>query len=148
MRREIHAVADRAREQVCRDAGADPDDVQRAWMTAAVLDEAFGLGPIERLLQSPCDAIIIRGPREVWIEQDGRHCETAAVFADEEHVQRTLQRHAPLRDYVRPADGDGTSLRLDVCQLRQRLSERAPQHVPAKSPGGRPDRASRKSFWA
>lgn len=62
---------------------------------------------------------MIRGPRDVRIERGGKFEETTVVFADQEHVERTIQRHPAVQACVRFEDD--SSLRIDVRQLKERL---------------------------
>ena len=60
-----------------------------------ILDEAFGLGPLEPLLadQSISD-ILINGPKDVYIERNGRLERTRIQFHDDSHVVQVVQRIA------------------------------------------------------
>ena len=104
-------------------AGRELSEDQRAWLRDAVLAEAFGLGPLEGLLREMgVDAIVIRGPREVRVERGGQLEETVVVFADQDHVERTVQRHPAVQACVRR---EGDSLRIDVGRLKERLAAAA-----------------------
>jgi pilus assembly protein CpaF len=60
-----------------------------------VMDEVFGLGPIEEFRRDPavCD-ILVNGPSNIYIERDGRLERTTATFRDENHLMRVIQRIA------------------------------------------------------
>jgi pilus assembly protein CpaF len=59
----------------------------------AVLAEIIGYGPIQDLvLDDTISEIMVNGPRQVWIERDGKLFLTDIVFADAEHVIRVIQR--------------------------------------------------------
>ncbi len=65
----------------------------RQRMSADLLDEVFGLGPLEKLLDDPSIAdILVNGPSEVYVERGGRLECTGIVFADDAHVMRVIQR--------------------------------------------------------
>jgi pilus assembly protein CpaF len=58
-----------------------------------IFDEAFGLGPLERLMQDDeISDILVNHPHEVFVERHGRIEPTSVVFADEAHLIRIIQR--------------------------------------------------------
>ncbi|MBI4602470.1 MAG: CpaF family protein [Planctomycetes bacterium] len=60
-----------------------------------LMDEIFGLGPIEELLRDPTISdILVNGTRKIYIERQGRLEETAASFRDDEHLVQVIQRIA------------------------------------------------------
>jgi pilus assembly protein CpaF len=59
----------------------------------AVLAEIVGYGPIQDLiLDDTVSEIMVNGPRQVWIEREGKLFLTDIVFADADHVVRVIQR--------------------------------------------------------
>ena len=59
----------------------------------AVLAEIVGYGPIQDLiLDDTISEIMVNGPRQVWIEREGKLFLTDIVFADADHVIRVIQR--------------------------------------------------------
>jgi pilus assembly protein CpaF len=59
----------------------------------AVLAEIVGYGPIQDLiLDDSLSEVMVNGPRQVWVERDGRLYLTDIVFADSDHVIRIIQR--------------------------------------------------------
>jgi pilus assembly protein CpaF len=59
----------------------------------AVLAEIVGYGPIQDLiLDDTISEIMVNGPRQVWIEREGKLFLTDIVFADADHVVRIIQR--------------------------------------------------------
>ena len=59
----------------------------------AVLAEIIGYGPIQDLvLDDSVSEIMVNGPRQVWIEREGKLYLTDIVFADADHVIRVIQR--------------------------------------------------------
>ena len=76
---------------------------QRAPLTAAekvqllheVLDEIFGLGPIEELMRDPAVTdILVNGPKQVYIEKGGRLTLSDVSFRDDKHLLAVIQRIA------------------------------------------------------
>jgi pilus assembly protein CpaF len=58
-----------------------------------VLDEIFGLGPIEEFLRDPTISdILANGPYQVYIERDGLLQPTDATFRDNNHLLQVIQR--------------------------------------------------------
>jgi len=58
-----------------------------------VLDEIFGLGPLEPLLKEPLISdILVNGPKQVYIEREGRLEKTSVTFKDDAHLMRVIQR--------------------------------------------------------
>jgi pilus assembly protein CpaF len=59
----------------------------------AVLAEIVGYGPIQDLvLDDTVSEIMVNGPRQVWIEREGKLYLTDIMFANAEHVVRVIQR--------------------------------------------------------
>ena len=58
-----------------------------------LLDEIFGLGPLEALLADPkVSDILVNHAQEVYVERAGRLELTNIRFADDAHVMRIIQR--------------------------------------------------------
>ena len=58
-----------------------------------IFDEAFGLGPLERLMQDDeISDILVNHPHEVFVERHGRIEPTGVIFADDAHLIRIIQR--------------------------------------------------------
>jgi pilus assembly protein CpaF len=68
---------------------------EKQQLLSEVLDEIFGLGPIEILLKDPMVSdILINGPKQVYIERQGRLEKTNVTFKDDAHLMRVIQRIA------------------------------------------------------
>jgi hypothetical protein len=58
-----------------------------------ILDEVFGLGPLEPLMQDPdISNILINGAKEVYVERAGILEETKIVFKDDAHLMRVINK--------------------------------------------------------
>ena len=58
-----------------------------------MLDETFGLGPLELLLKDPTISdILINGPKNVYVERRGKMEKTAVVFRDNDHLMQIIDR--------------------------------------------------------
>jgi pilus assembly protein CpaF len=66
---------------------------ERERMVAEILDEVFGLGPLEPLLADPTISdILVNGAFEVYIERRGLLEQTNIRFADDDHLMRIIDR--------------------------------------------------------
>src|ERR1051325_9857821 len=66
---------------------------EREQMTREIMDELFGLGPLERLLSdATISDILVNGPNRVYIERGGRLHRTDARFNDSQHLMRIIDR--------------------------------------------------------
>ena len=69
------------------------DDSERERLALEILDEVFGLGPLEPLLQDPSiNDILVNGAGEVYIERQGVLEETKVVFKDNAHLMRIINQ--------------------------------------------------------
>ena len=60
-----------------------------------VMDEIFGLGPIESFLRdAQVTDVLVNGPGQIYIERYGRLEKTPARFRDSDHLMRVIQRIA------------------------------------------------------
>lgn len=69
------------------------DSRQRERIVSEVLDETFGLGPLEELLADPSVSdILVNGPRQVFVERAGTLELTQVSFRDDEHLLQIIDR--------------------------------------------------------
>ena len=62
-------------------------------LSLEVLDEVFGLGPLEPLLQDPTISdILVNGAKEIYIERGGMLEETKIVFKDDAHLMHVIDK--------------------------------------------------------
>lgn len=86
---EVRHVAD----EICRERGLQLKGIDRERMLKELLDEVFGLGPLEPLLADPeISDILVNNSQEVYVERHGRLELSDIVFADDQHVLRIIQR--------------------------------------------------------
>jgi pilus assembly protein CpaF len=91
LRRELRSLASRLLGQTPE--ALHPEERER--LADEVIDEAFGLGPLEGLLADPTITdILVNGPKSVYVERTGRLAPTDIVFADEHHLMQIIQRIA------------------------------------------------------
>src|SRR5262249_61568235 len=68
---------------------------ERERLVNEVMDETFGLGPLEPLLRDPTISdILINGPKTVYIERAGRLERVNVAFNDDRHLLQIVQRIA------------------------------------------------------
>jgi pilus assembly protein CpaF len=90
---ELRVEIRRAAEQMCRQSSDLLSLSERDRLVNEVLDEAFGLGPLEPLMQDlSITDILINGPKTVYIERQGRLERTEIVFNDNRHLLQIVQR--------------------------------------------------------
>jgi pilus assembly protein CpaF len=89
LRREVREAI----EELCQ-LGSDLLSLsERERLINEVLDETFGLGPLEPLIQDPAISdILINGPKTIFVEKQGRLERSSIVFNDEKHLLQIIQR--------------------------------------------------------
>ncbi len=66
---------------------------ERYRLFEAIVAEILGYGPIEPLLKdNTVTEIMVNGPKQVWVERNGKLEKTAIVFDDDDHVMRIIDR--------------------------------------------------------
>jgi pilus assembly protein CpaF len=111
-------------------------------LSLEVLDEVFGLGPLEPLLQDPTISdILVNGAKEVYIERGGVLEETRIMFKDNAHLMhiidkivsaigRRVDESSPMVD-ARLADGSRVNVIIPPLAIDgPHLSIRRFGHVP------------------
>src|SRR5215470_18605069 len=62
-------------------------------LSREVLDEVFGLGPLEPLLQDPgVNDILVNGPKQVYVERAGVLEESNVMFKDNAHLMNIIDK--------------------------------------------------------
>jgi len=66
---------------------------ERERLSLEVLDEVFGLGPLEPLLQDPTvNDILVNGPKQVYVERAGILEESNVMFKDNAHLMNIIDK--------------------------------------------------------
>src|SRR5207249_355463 len=66
---------------------------ERERLALEVLDEVFGLGPLEPLLQDPTvNDILVNGPKQVYVERAGVLEESNIMFKDNAHLMNVIDK--------------------------------------------------------
>ncbi|MCP4082055.1 MAG: CpaF family protein [Planctomycetaceae bacterium] len=89
LKREIRMVV----EHLCDNENTLLNRSERDRLVDEVLDETFGLGPLELLLKDPSISdILINGPKNIYVERRGKMERTAVEFRDNEHLHQIIDR--------------------------------------------------------
>jgi len=89
LRREIRLVV----EHLCDTESTMLNRNEREQLIEEVLDETFGLGPLEMLLKDETISdILINGPKKIFIERGGRIEKTSVEFRDNAHLLQIIDR--------------------------------------------------------
>lgn len=66
---------------------------ERQQLVSEILDETFGLGPLETLLKDPhISDILINGPKKIYVERRGRLEQTHVTFRDDAHLMHVIDK--------------------------------------------------------
>jgi len=66
---------------------------ERQRLVNDILNETFGLGPLEALLGDPdVSDILVNGPSQIYIERDGRLEKTDVSFKDDAHLMHVIDK--------------------------------------------------------
>src|SRR5262245_28713914 len=80
-------------ERLVKDEAIPMTVVERERLIEEVLDEVFGLGPLEPLLKDPAVSdILVNGFDNVYVERNGRLVETNVRFKDQPHLRMIIDR--------------------------------------------------------
>ncbi|MCS7168485.1 MAG: CpaF family protein [Gemmatales bacterium] len=91
LRKEVRKLAHQLVETVPQCQAYSPPDKER--LVNEILDEVFGLGPLEPLMNDPTISdILVNGPNTVYVERNGRLEQVPICFADNEHLMQMIQR--------------------------------------------------------
>src|SRR6187549_1451503 len=89
LRREIRLVV----EHLCDTEETFLNRQERERLIEEVLDETFGLGPLEMLLKDhTISDILINGPKSIYVERRGKMERTQVEFRDNAHLLQIIDR--------------------------------------------------------
>ena len=92
---ELRVEVRRAAEDLCRQSASLLNLSERERLVNEVIDETFGLGPLEPLMRDPLISdIMINGPKTAYVERNGRLERVNVSFHDERHLLQIVQRIA------------------------------------------------------
>src|SRR5881227_4474579 len=89
LRREVQSVL----EKILREDHLPISITERNRLAEEILDEVFGLGPLEPLLKDPTISdILVNTHKHVFVERGGQLEKVAANFQDDRHLMRVIDR--------------------------------------------------------
>ncbi len=89
VRREVRAAV----AAMVREVAPALNDGATESLIDEVLNEVFGLGPLEPLMQDPTISdILVTTPQLVYVERNGKLVKTPVRFKDNAHLQRIIQK--------------------------------------------------------
>jgi pilus assembly protein CpaF len=90
---QLHAECSRRLDVLLNEERCPLSAPERRQLLRDVLDEIFGLGPLEELLRDPSISdILVNGCQQVYIERAGRLQEVQGQFRNNEHLLQVIQR--------------------------------------------------------
>ncbi len=90
---QMRAEIRQAVERLLDEEDAPLSMTERERVCAEVLDEVFGLGPLEPLLEDhSISDILVTTPRLVYVERHGRLYRTPVEFKDDAHLVRIIEK--------------------------------------------------------
>lgn len=90
---ELKLEIRQAAEDLCRRSSNLLSLADRERLVTEIVDETFGLGPLEPLLRDPTISdILINGPKVVYVERRGKLERSNVTFADDKHLLGIIQR--------------------------------------------------------
>ena len=139
---ELRAEVRKGAEQLCRQSNDLLSMAERERLVGEIIDETFGIGPLEVLMRDPTVSdILVNGPKCIFVERRGRLSRSDIVFNDEKHlieivrwivsrIGRRVDETSPLCD-ARLPDGSRVNavippLALDGTSLSIRKSAKNP----------------------
>jgi pilus assembly protein CpaF len=91
-REQLRAEVRRVAEELCQRSGNLLNRVERERLVTEVMDETFGLGPLEPLMADPAVSdILINGHDSVYVERNGLLERTGVSFTDARHLLNIVQ---------------------------------------------------------
>ena len=92
---QLYGECSRRVDALLREQGHPLSAPEKQQLLNEVLDEIFGLGPLEEFLRDPTiNDVLVNGAFQIYIERDGRLERTNATFRDNNHLMRVIQRIA------------------------------------------------------
>jgi len=92
-REEAGAAVRRVVQDLLADEQVALNMDEREAVIRQILDEIFGLGPLEQLMNDPeISDILVNTPKQVFIERNGKLEETPVRFKDDRHLMQVIDR--------------------------------------------------------
>jgi pilus assembly protein CpaF len=82
-------------ESLLQGEGKPLSSAEKERLITQVMDDIFGLGPLEDILRDPdVSDILINGPKQIYVEKKGRLVVSEVAFRDNDHLLTVIQRIA------------------------------------------------------
>jgi pilus assembly protein CpaF len=92
-RQELHREVQNVLERILREDHLPISMTERNRLAEEILDEVFGLGPLEPLLKDPTVSdILVNTYKSVYIERHGKLVETNIRFQSDRHLLRIIEK--------------------------------------------------------
>jgi len=92
-REEAARTIQRAAHELLNEEETPLASVEREQVVEKVLDEIFGLGPLEPLMKDPeVSDVLVNTGRQVFVEKRGKLYETGTRFRDDRHLMQVIDR--------------------------------------------------------
>ena len=92
-RQELRREVQTALERILREDHLPISMTERNRLAEEILDEVFGLGPLESLLKDPSISdILVNTHKNVYIERHGKLIETGIRFQNDRHLQHIIEK--------------------------------------------------------
>ncbi len=92
-REELHQEVQHVLEKILREDRLPISLTERTRLAEEILDEVFGLGPLEPLLKDPTISdILVNTHRHVFIERYGKLLETDITFQNDRHLMHVIEK--------------------------------------------------------
>src|SRR5437867_13413262 len=92
---QLRSECTRRVDRLLTEQGCPLSAPEKQGLVQDIIDEIFGLGPLEDLLRDQTISdILVNGPKKVYVERHGRLENTNISFRDNAHVMRVIQRIA------------------------------------------------------
>ena len=92
-RQELRREVQGALERILREDHLPISMTERNRLAEEILDEVFGLGPLEPLLKDPTISdILVNTHKNVYIERHGKLIETGIRFQNDRHLQHIIEK--------------------------------------------------------
>jgi pilus assembly protein CpaF len=90
---QLRAEVRQAVEAIVADLDAVPEAIERNTLIEDTVDEAIGLGPLERLMAQPdVTEIMVNSAIDVFVERGGRLERASAAFSDDTAIRNIIDR--------------------------------------------------------
>ena len=94
-REQLQQECSRRVDQLLNEQRCPLSTPEKQKLIREVMDEIFGLGPLEDLLRDTLVTdILVNGPHQIYVERQGRLSESEQQFRDNEHLVQVIQRIA------------------------------------------------------